>query len=160
MKVDRSPVEIRLALASEAKSVAAVLEVAFFEYKPLYTPEAYRITTPDSNQIRDRWGEGPVWVAVMDGWFVGTISAVPVQEGLYLRSMAVLPEARGYGIGKSLLQHVEVYARARDFKRIYLSTTPFLLPAIRLYEHSGFQKTVEAAHDLAGTPLFTMEKYI
>jgi GNAT superfamily N-acetyltransferase len=160
MKADRYPFEIRLALPGEAQSIASVLEQAFIEYKQLYTPEAYRITTPRGDQIQDRWAEGPVWVAVMDGRLAGTISAVPVREGLYLRSMAVLPEARGYGVGKSLLQYVEDYARARGFRRISLSTTPFLLPAIRLYEQSGFQKTAKGPHDLAGTPLFTMEKYL
>jgi len=48
--------------------------------------------------------------------------------------------------------------RERGCKRLYLSTTPFLHSAIRLYERCGFRRTDEGPHDLFGTPLFTMEK--
>lgn len=160
MKAARYPLETRLALVDEAKSIASVLEQAFIEYKQLYTPEAFAITTPNWQQIQDRWAEGPVWVALMNDIIIGTIAAVPQDRGLYLRSMAVLPDARGYGLGKLLLQHVEDYASTRRFKRMFLSTTPFLLHAIRLYEQAGFQKTGEGPHNLSGTPLFTMEKFL
>jgi len=41
-----------------------------------------------------------------------------------------------------------------------LSTTPFLDDAIRLYQRFGFERIREGPHDLAGTPLFTMEKAV
>src|SRR5260370_227302 len=41
---------------------------------------------------------------------------------------------------------------------MYLSTTPFLDRAIRLYERFGFQRSDEGPLDLFGTPLFTMTK--
>jgi len=41
---------------------------------------------------------------------------------------------------------------------VVLSTTPFLHPAIALYERCGFARTGEGPVDLAGTPLFTMTK--
>jgi len=41
-----------------------------------------------------------------------------------------------------------------------LSTTPFLDDAIRLYQRFGFERIREGLHDLAGTPLFTMEKAV
>jgi hypothetical protein len=39
-----------------------------------------------------------------------------------------------------------------------LSTTPFLDAAIALYERCGFRRTAGGPLELAGTPLFTMEK--
>jgi len=74
--------------------------------------------------------------------------------------MAVVPSARGQGIGKILLEEVETFARAGGFRRMVLSTTPFLDDAIRLYERFGFKRTADEPHDLAGTPLFTMEKAV
>jgi mannose-6-phosphate isomerase-like protein (cupin superfamily) len=97
-------------------------------------------------------------VAKQNNNLVGTVSAVPQGEALYIRSMALLPTVRGQGIGRLLLQAIEEFARARDCQRLFLSTTPFLLRAIRLYEHFGFRRSNEGAKDLFGTPLFTMVK--
>jgi len=74
--------------------------------------------------------------------------------------MAVRPVARGQRIGERLLTTVEQFAATGMFRRMLLSTTPFLDRAIRLYEHFGFRRTSEGPHDLFGTPLFSMEKVI
>ncbi len=97
-------------------------------------------------------------MALYDNSIVGTVAAVPKGEGLYVRSMAVLPAARGHRIGELLLRSVEDFALAQGYKRMFLSTTPFLDRAIRLYEKWGFRRTDEAPHELFGTPLFTMVK--
>jgi ribosomal protein S18 acetylase RimI-like enzyme len=72
--------------------------------------------------------------------------------------MAVLPRARGKKIGWSLLKAVEHFARRQNCRRMFLSTTPFLHRAIRLYERFGFRRGAEGPHELFGTPLFTMVK--
>ena len=72
--------------------------------------------------------------------------------------MAVLPTARGQGVGELLFRHVESFASAQGHKRLFLSTAPFLARAIRRYENLGFQRSSEGPHDLFGTPLFTMLK--
>jgi ribosomal protein S18 acetylase RimI-like enzyme len=71
-----------------------------------------------------------------------------------------LPAARKLKIGKRLLSEIEAYAAEQGCKRIFLSTTPFLDAAIRLYEKSGFRRVPGSEHDLFGTPLFTMEKHL
>jgi GNAT superfamily N-acetyltransferase len=103
--------------------------------------------------------EGPVWVAVDSERVVGTVAAV-LQSGnaCYLRGTAILPEARGGGIGGLLLAAVEDFARRSGSEVLTLSTTPFLDRAIRLYERAGFVREQESLHDLFGTPLFTMSK--
>jgi len=99
-----------------------------------------------------------VWVALLNGTVVATVSAVSDGESLYVRGMAALPSARGHQIGKLLMDSVQDFAAARACKRLYLSTTPFLSRAIALYERLGFIRTDEGPHDLNGTPLFTMER--
>jgi GNAT superfamily N-acetyltransferase len=153
-----SSIRVRLATPDDAPSIAALLYDSFKEYEPLYTPEGFKATTPSADVIRPRIHEGPIWVAIQDGTIVGTLSAVPKGEALYVRSMSVLPAARGHRIGELLLRHVEDFALAQGYKRMFLSTTPFLDRAIRLYEKWGFQRTDDAPHDLFGTPLFTMVK--
>jgi len=152
---------IRMALPSEAASIAFVLSESFKEYKSFYTDEAFAATTPTSDQILMRFDEGPVWVAISNDSIVGTVSVVPKGDGaLYIRSMAVLPGARGQKVGEMLLKLIEDYASPREFVRLYLSTTPFLTRAIRLYERMGFKRSRKGSHELFGTPLFTMEKTI
>jgi ribosomal protein S18 acetylase RimI-like enzyme len=156
----RLPFEIRRAGAADAAAVAQVLYESFVTYKPLYTQEGFAATTPNAGQVITRIQEGPCWVAFHGNEVVGTVSAVVKEQSLYIRGMAVLPTARGSGTGKRLLDAVEQYALAAGCSRLFLSTTPFLLEAIRLYERYGFRRTREQTPDLFGTPLFMMEKFI
>ncbi len=152
--------ELRLAGPDDASAIAAVLLEAFIDYKPLYTDEGFAATTPKSQEVLARLQEGPLWVAVSAGEIVGTASAVLKSQALYIRGMAVLPVARGRRIGELLLECVERHAIEQNCRRLFLSTTPFLDRAIRLYERFGFRRTNEGPHDLFGTPLFTMQKLV
>ena len=149
---------IRRAEPGDAQAVARVLGEAFREYEPRYTPAAYAATTPIAETVRQRLAEGPTWVAIRQNEIVGTVSAVTRKDGLYVRSMATAPAARGRGLGRNLLVAVEAFAAEHRARRLYLSTTPFLADAIRFYEAAGFRRTHEPPRDLHGTPLFTMEK--
>lgn len=151
-------IEIRMAVEDDASAIASVLSESFVEYKSSYTDGGFTATTPTSDQVRNRMNEGPVWVALLNEVIVGTASAVPKGEALYIRGMAVLPAARGHKVGELLLKQIENYAAAHGYKSLVLSTTPFLARAIRLYEHFGFCRSSEGPHDLFGTPLFSMVK--
>jgi len=148
---------IRLARIRDAEAISAILREAFAEFKSLYTPAGFSATTPTKEQIEARFGEGPIWVAELAGKLVGTVAAVPRGSDLYIRSMAVGPEARGQGIGTLLLNATETFAAAHQYRRLVLDTTPFLLEAVRLYELHGFRLTGEQS-DLFGTPLAAMAK--
>ena len=158
MEHRQAEVQIRRATGDDASAISSVLLAAFVEYEALYTSEAFAATTPTSDQIRKRISEGPVWVALLDGEIVGTVAVVPRSGELYIRGMGVLPKARGRRIGELLLKEIERYALQEGHSRLFLSTTPFLDRAIRLYEQFGFRRTNEGPHDLFGTPLFAMEK--
>jgi GNAT superfamily N-acetyltransferase len=151
-----SLIQIRLATSADLPRLAALLHAAFIEYKSSYTDEGFAATTPTAEQLAKRMTEGPIWVAEENSMLHGTVSAVSRGEDLYIRGMAVLPESRGLGVGQLLLATVERFAQSH--KRLTLSTTPFLINAIRLYERSGFRRTTDGPHDLFGTPLFTMVK--
>lgn len=151
-------VRIRRGVTEDARAIASVLYESFAEYESLYTPEGFAVTVSTPEQVLARLRGEPVWVALKDEVIVGTVGATPKGEALYVRSMAVVPRGRGARIGRELMKHVEEYAIERGFKRMFLSTTPFLTRAIKLYEQCGFSRSPEGPHDLAGTPLFTMVK--
>ena len=153
-------IQIRSATIGDCGAIADLLREAFAEFKSFYTELGFAATTPGAEQIQARMREGPVWVAVHDAVVTGTVAAVKKGESVYVRGMAVLPSARAAGTGTRLLEQVESWAADERIVRIFLSTTPFLDSAIRLYEKSGFRRTAEGPHDLFGTPLFTMEKML
>ncbi len=150
--------KIRLAASSDASAVANLIFQSFLEYKSSYTDEAFRATCPSSIEVENRMSEGPIWTAIEDETVVGTVSGVPVGNALLVRSLAVLPSERGQGTGELLLDQVENYAYENGYTRLVLSTTPFLTPAIRLYEQLGFRRSSEGPSDRLGTPIFTMVK--
>ena len=158
LKQKTHDITIRLAQDPDAEAISFLLHDSFAEYESLYNPESFAATAILSEQVSKRIDEGRVWVAVSDKQVLGTVSVIPKGDTLYIRGMAVLPVARGQRIGERLLTTVEKFATKGGFRRMLLSTTPFLDRAIRLYQNFGFQRTSEGPHDLFGTPLFSMEK--
>jgi len=153
-------IRIRFATVSDAPAIALLLSESFAEYEALYTPAGYAATAITSEQIATRITEGPVWVAGRDEIIIWTVSVLRKCSSLYIRGMAVLPAARGERVGELLLTHIEKFAIGEGCQRLFLSTTPFLDRAVRLYHGFGFRRTDEGPHDLFGTSLFTMEKLL
>lgn len=152
-------IHIRQAVPQDATTVSRVLYESFVEFKALYTSGGFAATTPTEEQVLGRMKDGPVWLAFREMEALGTVAAVAKEEFIYMRGMAVLPAARGFGVAARLLETVEQWAIEQGMMRISLTTTPFLHAAIRLYEKHGFQR-IPGTKDLFGTPLFAMEKKI
>lgn len=55
-----------------------------------------------------------------------------------LVKMYLLPQARGQGLGRTLIQTALAFAREAGYRRVYLETMPELEQAIRVYEKFGF----------------------
>ncbi|MFL5741029.1 MAG: GNAT family N-acetyltransferase [Flavisolibacter sp.] len=150
---------LREADLEEASVVSSILYHSFISFRAFYTSKAFDTTAASSESIVQRMKEGPVWVVELGHRLVGTLGAVEEEGGLYLRGMAVLPEARGRKIGRLLLELAENFARERNYKKLSLTTTIFLKEAISLYSSFGFTWT-NATRDLFGTELLCMEKIL
>ena len=92
---------------------------------------------------------GPVWFVVVPPWQIPRMIAafedfdkafLPVSdEEYYIEHVAVLPEKRGRGIGKQLMEFAGSQARAKGLKKVTLNVDIENEPARRLYERLGFQ---------------------
>jgi GNAT superfamily N-acetyltransferase len=60
-----------------------------------------------------------------------------------VRLLAVLPEARGHGIGRALMEECIRRAREAGAEALTLHTTDLMQTAMRLYERMGFQRVPE-----------------
>jgi putative acetyltransferase len=82
------------------------------------------------------------FVAELDGRIVGGGGIFPTpglpEDTCELVKMYLLPEARGIGLGRSILDRCLESARNFGFGRIYLETMPELNLALKTYEKMGF----------------------
>ena len=88
------------------------------------------------------------FIAEVDGKLVGGGGIFP-SKGLpsdtcELVKMYLLPEARGTGLGASIINKSIEFAQQQEFKRIYLESMPELKRAISVYEKFGFEYIHEA----------------
>ena len=160
-RVSQPDVSIRRATPDDSQVISRVLLEAFSVIREHYTAEAFEVVTPKADQINTRFEEGPIWVAEMDGEIVGTVSMTTEPEGLYVRSMAVLPKAQKRGVGRALLDALHEQAEGTGIERIFLYTLPFQSGARAMYETHGYRWVRDTtADEWYGVPGLEMEKRI
>jgi putative acetyltransferase len=85
---------------------------------------------------------GQFWVVEQQELIVGTAAFMPVQRSpraAEIRKMYLLPQARGAGLGRYLLQLLEAEIAQSGFATIWIETVTVMQAAIRLYEAHGYQ---------------------
>lgn len=143
---------IREARAGELAAVEALVKGAYREYRELVPAEGWERWMESITQAVSA-GAGLLLVAEADGVLQGAVQFFPdatqSRQGHWpagaatIRLLAVLPEARGRGLGTRLTE--ECLRRARELKipTIYLYTGRFMLAARHIYEKLGFQRAPE-----------------
>lgn len=141
-----SDVSIRAATNDDRERIEALVFGALAEHGLRPDPAT---TDADLKDIEAGYlARGGLFEVVEDegGKMLGTCGLYPLgDETCELRKMYLLPEARGAGLGKRLLERALEHARRRGFKTVTLETASVLEDAIRLYTRFGFVP-VEAAH--------------
>ena len=150
-----APALIRRATRDESPAIAGVIRDGFQsvadsvgrDIPPLHETAADVEETFDAGDV--------VLVAESDGRIVGTVRAERLEGGgVMARRLAVLPEARGHGIARSLMRALEdAYP---DASRFELFTGAMATGPIALYESLGY-KLIEPREDM-GFPLVWFEK--
>ncbi|MDP5339097.1 MAG: GNAT family N-acetyltransferase, partial [Nodularia sp. (in: cyanobacteria)] len=82
------------------------------------------------------------WVIEHQNQLVGTGAYYPIKRGkkaVEIRKMYLLSSVRGLGLGKYLLQQLEVAIANRGFEEIWIETASVLVEAVKLYESNGYQ---------------------
>ena len=94
------------------------------------------------------------WIAEYDGRRVGCIFLVAKDERTAkLRLLLVEPDARGLGVGRTLVAECVRFAREAGYSKIVLWTQDNLTAARRIYGNEGFVRTAEERHRSFGHDL-------
>jgi GNAT superfamily N-acetyltransferase len=137
----------RLAQAEEWRAVRDLRLQALSE-----APEAFEVTLAQAEHSTDKeWRQRVVprdeRVTFVEedenGDLVGMAVGLfdPAACISYLVGMFVEPASRGSGRGRGLVEAVESWAREVDAIRVELEVNPDLVPAVRLYEGCGYERT-------------------
>lgn len=111
----------------------------------LDVPVTYE-TLCETYSIMDTDGRYCTFVADIDGIIAGLVTAVHVlaigHPGGYIKmnGLGVLPEYRGQGLGRMLLEEVERFAVERGAPYVGLASGLRRTDAHEFYEHLGYQK--------------------
>jgi putative acetyltransferase len=84
------------------------------------------------------------FIARVDGIILGGAGIYPT-DGLppdtcELVKMYLLPEARGKGLGRVLIEHCIEFTSRAGYTKIYLESMPELKKAVTIYQKLGFQQ--------------------
>lgn len=125
---------------SDRIPAAKVIRTVLAEYGLDWEPEK---ADQDVLQVETYYlkTDGEFWVIEQQQEIVGTGAYYPIQRGQHaveIRKMYLLPQARGQGLGKFLLNQLEATIAARGFGEIWIETASALKEAVQLYEHNGY----------------------
>jgi GNAT superfamily N-acetyltransferase len=111
-----------------------------------YEREPNAVVATEEDLRRDGFGSQPKYRCVIADWedrpagfafFFYNYSTWRGQPGLYLEDLFVLPEMRGKGIGKALLQHLAQIAVQEHCYGIRWMVLEWNEPALKFYDSLG-----------------------
>lgn len=107
------------------------------------TFEAY-VAGPLAEFVRCRTDRERLWIAERGNRLVGCIAIVGTSDKeAQLRWFLVDPSARGFGLGRRLIQEAVEFCKHCGYGTVFLGTVSALTVAARLYRSFGFEKLEE-----------------
>ena len=117
------------------------------------------VAGPMAEFVKSRTDRERLWIVEKDGQIVGSVAIVTFSEKqAQLRWLLLHLDARGHGIGKTLVKDAVQFCRDCGYSAVFLWTVSALGAAARLYELVGFCLTEEKTHEIWGTTL-TEQRY-
>jgi len=114
------------------------LNLEWLETYELFEPADLKYLDDPQSNILEKGGR--ILIAINDNSVIGTCSIImATSDAAELAKLAVVPEARGKGVGRMLTIESIKKASKMGIKKIFLVSNKKLDKAIRLYESFGFK---------------------
>jgi GNAT superfamily N-acetyltransferase len=144
------------------------LILAFLHELAVYEKLSHEVVATERDFHAALFGERPTIetvIAALDGepagyaLFFPTFSTFLGRPGLYLEDLYVRPAARGYGVGRKLLEHLARITVERGWGRLEWSVLDWNAPSIAFYKKMGAKPMDEwTVFRLTGDPLKSLAR--
>lgn len=132
---------VREATSGDCEAIARVMAAVAKEGSiGTEAPVDVQARAQQFRETLENLGAGGMWVLDDEGRVVGNAGAYQSgSAGVLSFGMALLPEARGRGGGRALLETILEHARSRGAHKVEVEVWPGNARAIALYARAGFQ---------------------
>ena len=132
--------EIRTAIMSDRLAVEAIVQAAY----AVYVPRIGRKPGPMLDDYAALISDRRVHVVADCGRIRGVVVLIPEAESMLLDNVAVSPDAKGQGYGRTLIEFAERSARDAGYGSIRLYTHEMMTENLAMYSRIGFVETHRA----------------
>ena len=131
--------EIRNASEKDVEQIKAITIEAFNKYRELAATDYPLAALSETNEdILNDIKNNLVLVAYINGKVVGSVRVSVDGETAYLSRFGVSPDFQNLGIGKALMNLVDINMKVMGVKQIQLHTGAKIKPLIMFYYGRGF----------------------
>jgi len=138
---------LRAATATDAASIAATIAASFEQYRGKLEPESGAFRETAEGIAAELARESGAIVAERNGRMIGCVMVKLIEDDLYFGRLSVVPEARGEGIARRLVEAVEDEARRRELAGVRLGVRIVLTENQQLFSSMGYVEISREAHE-------------
>jgi ribosomal protein S18 acetylase RimI-like enzyme len=139
-------ISVRPATLEDAAQLAKTIAAAFEQYRGKLVPESGAFAETADNIARQMKAGAGALVAERNGQMLACVMTEMQEGDLYFGRLAVLPEARGLGLAKRLIDAVEAEARRRGLPGVRLGVRVVLTDNQCLFNSLGYVETSREPH--------------
>ena len=151
-------VNLREAVDQDAPTLLEVRQAAFIQYLGRLDPPS-GVHRETADLVRKKLKTGKAVIASVGGEVAGCVFYRAEGAHIYLGRLSVLLDYRRQGIGSSLINYVEEFARRCQVPRVQLRVRLALPQLLAYYEGKGHQPVESRSHEGYAEPTYVlMEK--
>jgi len=139
-------ISVRPATLEDAAHLAKTIAAAFEQYRGKLVPESGAFAETEDNIAEQMKAGARALVAERNGQVLACVMTEMQEGDLYFGRLAVLPQARGLGLAKRLIDAVEEDARRRGLPGVRLGVRVVLTDNQRLFSSLGYVETSREPH--------------
>ena len=138
-------VMLRAAELNDAAILLDVIVQAFEAYRGKFDPPS-GVFAETVDTIRGKVESGGGYLATLDNTIAGCVLYQPQADHMYLGRLAVLPQYRGYGLARLLVEAVENQARVLNLPAVHLGVRLALKGNQEMFTKLGYHILYEGKH--------------